>query len=106
MSYPRPPRDATPSWWQRWRAVTVGVVGGVLLTSVVTFGALLNLTNFAAGGNDYQLGMTIWLLAAVILGAGVAAPPGPARRTRVVIGGGLAVAWFALGWFTFGPPTA
>jgi len=44
-----------------------------------------------------------WVISAAVLGVGIAAPPGPARRARLVIGAAFAVVWFVVGRFVLGP---
>lgn len=51
----------------------------------------------------YDWGNGLWALSAGLLGVGIAAPPGPARRARLVIGVALAAVWFVVGRFVLGP---
>ncbi len=99
------PSDGNGSWWSRWWPLTLGPVAALALAAVATLGAFLNLTDFAAGGNDVVLGTLCWALAAAVLGGGVALPPGPARRARAITGVVIGVAWLILGLVTFITPS-
>jgi hypothetical protein len=50
-------------------------------------------------------GNGLWVLSAGLLGVGIAAPPGPARRPRLSIGAAVAVVRFVVGRFVLGPWT-
>ncbi len=48
-------------------------------------------------------GTLLWTLSSGALALGVAAPTGPGRRTRIVVGVIVAAVWFGLGRFVYGP---
>lgn len=100
---PQPPTRPQPSWWQRWWMVVVVMIGTlpiVLATAVVGY---VSLGHFAAGDPHPGRSTAFWMASATVLGVGVAAPPGPARRTRIVVAVVIASVWFAVGRFLLIP---
>ena len=105
MTYvgPQPPTRPQSSWWQRWWivvAVMIGTLPVVLATAAIGY---INLGHFAAGEPDPVQGTAFWMASAAVLGVGVAAPPGPARRARLIIAVVAATVWFVVGRFVLGP---
>lgn len=97
---PRDPRQATG--WKRWGTVAVVMIGTMPI--VLGAGAVGWLLFGIAGAEpDLLWGTVAWVISAAVLGVGIAAPPGPARRPRLVIGAALAVVWFVVGRFVLGP---
>jgi uncharacterized membrane protein len=84
-----------------WQAVIVTIS---LTVPLALIAALLGWLMLHPIGGDPILdwGNGLWVLSAGLLGVGVAAPPGPARRARLVMGAALAVVWFVVGRFVLG----
>ena len=79
------------------------IVGTLPIVLATAFFGAISLSHFAAGEPNPAEGTVFWMASAAMLGVGIAAPPGPARRPRLVIGVGLAVVWFVVGRFVLGP---
>lgn len=78
----------------------IGTLPVVLATAAMGY---INLGHFAAGDPDPVQGTAFWMASAAVLGVGVAAPPGPARRTRIVVAVVIASVWFSVGRFLLIP---
>ena len=93
---PLPPR-------RPWLGVVVAMSITVPLALVAALAALFALYPIMGADPIYDWGTGLWFVSAGLVGAGIAAPPGPARRARLVIGAALAVVWFTVGRFVLGP---
>jgi hypothetical protein len=101
-SVDRPP-DPSPLPPRRpWQAVVVTISLTVPLALVAALGGWLMLHPFG-GDPILDWGNGLWVLSAGLVGVGIAAPPGPARRARLVVGAAVAVVWFIVGRFVLGP---
>ena len=99
----RPPVPSPSPPRRPWQGVVVTVSITVPLALLAALAALFALYPIMGADPIYDWGTGLWVLSAGILGAGIAAPPGPARRARLVIGVALAVVWFVVGRFVLGP---
>lgn len=100
---PQPPTRPQPSWWQRWGTVVVAMIITVSLALTAALAGWLMLHPFMNSDPILDWGNGLWILSAGLLGVGIAAPPGPARRARLVIGAAVAVVWFVVGRYVLGP---
>jgi hypothetical protein len=101
-SVDRPPDPQQDPGSKRWLPVILVPI--VTMPFVLGTGALgWLLFGIATAEPDLLWGTVAWAVSAVLLGVGIAAPPGPARRARLVIGVALAVVWFVVGRFVLGP---
>ena len=98
---PQPPVPPPLPPQRPWQGVVVTVILTVPFALVAALGGWLMLHPFG-GDPILDWGNGLWILSAGLLGVGIAAPPGPARRPRLVIGAALAVVWFIVGRFVLG----
>jgi hypothetical protein len=100
---PQPPTQPQPSWWQRWWIVVVAMIGTLPVVLITAAMGYVDLSHFAGGDPDPVRGTAFWVASATVLGVGVAAPPGPARRTRLIVAVVVATVWFVVGRLVLGP---
>ncbi len=99
---PAPPPRPEATGWQRWRAIVV--TGGLLLPLVLVTALSGSMGyGFAAGPDHPGLATAFWVGSAAILGVAIAAPVGPGKRVRALLGAVLAVAWLFLLRFVLAP---
>jgi hypothetical protein len=86
-----------------WQGVVVTISLTVPYALVAALVGWFMLDPIMGADPIYDWGTGLWVLSAGLLGVGIAAPPGPARRVRLVMGAALAVVWFVVGRFVLGP---
>lgn len=94
----RPPTDSGDTWSQRWLPLIGGTVAGVLTAPPLALAGWLAFGRLAGADPLPVLGTLLWIASAATLGGGIAGPPGPARRARVVLGVVLAAGWSVVLW--------
>ena len=99
----RPPVPSPSPPRRPWQGVVVTVSITVPLALLAALAALFALYPIMGADPIYDWGTGLWFVSAGLVGAGIAAPPGPARRARLVIGAALAAVWFTVGRFVLGP---
>ena len=97
-----PPPPPRPASWRQWLPVILVPIATLpIVLAVGAAGWVL----FGIAGAEPELlwGTVAWVASATVLGVGIAAPPGPARRARLIIAVVAATVWFVVGRFVLGP---